>query len=67
MLGKEDAGENDWQVMFDFVERHGGVAAASATAHEYAAKAQKCLEVVEPSVARSVLETAVRLVVERDS
>jgi octaprenyl-diphosphate synthase len=67
LMGKEDAGENDWQVMFDFVERHGGVAAASATAHEYAAKAQKCLEVVEPSVARSVLETAVRLVVERDS
>ncbi len=67
LLGKPDAGESDWQLIFDFVERHGGVAAASATAHEFAGKALKCLEVVEPSVARSILETAVRLVVERDN
>ncbi len=67
LLGTQDAGESDRQQILEFVHRHDGVAAASATAHDYAAEALKCLGVVEPSVARSILETAVRLVVERDS
>lgn len=59
--------ETDWALVFDFVARHDGVGAAQATAHEYAAQAQVCLEILPTSVERSILETAVRLVVERDS
>jgi octaprenyl-diphosphate synthase len=67
VLSDQEPAEEDWDRVFDFVARHDGVSAASATAHEYADRAQSCLEGLEPSVERSILETAVRLVVERDS
>lgn len=67
ILRSAEPTEEDWSSVFDFVDDQGGVAAAQATAHEYAAQAQSCLEVLPQSVERSILETAVRLVVERDS
>lgn len=67
VLAAAQPSDQDWSRVFDFVDRHGGVAAASATAREYAARAESCLEVLEPSVERTILATAVRLVVDRDS
>ena len=67
ILSAREPSAQDWDRVFEFVARHDGVAAASATARDCAARAQACLEVLEPSVVRSILETAVRLVVDRDS
>lgn len=67
ILSAREPTAQDWDRVFDFVARHDGVAAASATARDCAARAQACLQVLEPSVVRSILETAVRLVVDRDS
>ena len=67
VLSAREPDEEDWSRVFAFVDRHGGVAAASAAAREYAGRAQACLEALEPSVERTILETTVRLVVERDS
>ena len=67
VLSAPEPREEDWNRVFDFVERRGGVAAASAAARECADRAQACLEVLEPSVERTILEATVRLVVERDS
>ena len=53
--------------MVAFVEEHGGLQSAAATARQYALQAQGCLEVLEPSPYRVALEAAVRLVVERQS
>jgi octaprenyl-diphosphate synthase len=59
--------EGDWARVVDFVTQYDGVGAAQQTAREYAAQAQSCLQILPTSVSRSILETAVRLVVERDS
>ena len=67
VLSAPEPQEEDWNRVFDFVDRRGGVAAASAAARACADRAQACLEVLEPSVERTILETTVRLVVERDS
>ena len=67
ILSAREPSAQDWDRVVDFVARHDGVAAASATARACAARAQACLEVLEPSVVRCILETAVHLVVDRDS
>lgn len=67
ILNTAEPSESDWTRVFEFVDTHDGVGGAQATAHEYAAQAQNCLEILPPSVSRTILETAVRLVVERDS
>ena len=67
ILTASDPSEADWSRVVDFVAQHDGVAAARKTAHEYAARAQSSLQGVPESVSRTILETAVRLVVERDS
>ena len=67
ILTASDPSEADWARVVDFVAQHDGVAAARKTAHEYAARAQSSLQGVPESVSRTILETAVRLVVERDS
>lgn len=65
VLRAGDKASADRAAIVDFVGRHGGVAAARATARDRAARARRCLEAVPPSAARTSLELAVRLVVER--
>lgn len=67
LLGASDQSEADWRSIVGFVEKHEGLRAAGDTARQYARRAQECLEVLPPSPYRDVLETAVRLVVDRDS
>ena len=67
LLGQPDKGEADWSAIVAFVDVYGGVAAASDTARDLAARGQQCLEVFETSTARSALELAVKLAVERDN
>ena len=67
LLQADDQSEADWRDIVRFVEEHDGLKAAGDTAREYARRAQDCLQVLEPSPYRDVLETAVRLVVERNS
>ncbi|MFH1566703.1 MAG: polyprenyl synthetase family protein [Gemmatimonadota bacterium] len=67
VLRRRDRSEVDWSAMAAFVEEHGGLQSAAATARQYARQAQDCLEVLAPSPYRAALETAVRLVVERQS
>ena len=67
LLRREDKSEDDWEHIVSFVEEHDGVRSASAAARHYADRAEESLQILEPSVARSILETAVRLVVDRDS
>jgi octaprenyl-diphosphate synthase len=65
VLRDGDKSSVDGAAIVEFVGRHGGVAAARATARDCAARARRCLEAVPPSAARTSLEAAVRLVVER--
>jgi octaprenyl-diphosphate synthase len=65
LLSRAEKNEADWQQIVDFVEAYEGLEGARRTARQYAARADACLEVLKPSVYRSVLEQAVRLVVER--
>lgn len=65
LLRRTDKQEADWRRIVDFVEAYDGLAAAEKTAREYAGRARTCLEVLEPTPWRAVLEEAVRLVVER--
>ena len=67
LLRQELKSEDDWSHIVGFVEEQDGLRAADDTARRYAARALECLGVLEPSPVRSVLETAVRLVVDRDS
>lgn len=67
ILKRPERTEGEWLQVLDFVKEHNGLTTASATAREYAERAEKCLEVLEPSLPRTILTTAVRLVVERDS
>ncbi|MEW6754838.1 MAG: polyprenyl synthetase family protein [Candidatus Latescibacterota bacterium] len=67
LLRREGKGELDWHRIVDFVGQHGGVAAARATARQYATRAQECLQPLRGSPAREALEVAARLVVERQS
>ena len=67
LLGRPDKGEADWSAIVAFVDEYGGVAAASDTARNLADRGQQCLEVFEISAARSALELAVKLAVERDN
>jgi len=67
MLRRETKTEDDWERVVGFVKDHDGLDTAAEQARGYAAKAQECLQELEPSVARTILETAVRLVVERDN
>ena len=67
LLARPDKDEAEWGQIVAFVEEYRGVAAAVETAHEYAAQAQKCLEVLASSPARAALERAVQLVVERNN
>ena len=67
LLARPDKDEAEWGQIVAFVEEYRGVAAAVETAHEYAAQAQQCLEVLAPSPARAALERAVQLVVERNN
>ena len=67
LLARSDKDEAEWAQIVAFVEEYRGVAAATKTAHEYAAQAQECLKVLAPSPARAALERAVQLVVERNN
>ena len=67
ILSSQEPSEGDWAQVVDFVSQYDGVAAAQSAAHEYAAQAQACLQGLPESVSRTILETAVRLVIERDS
>ena len=67
LLRQTDKGEAEREQIVEFVARYDGVAAASKTAREYAARAQQCLEILSPSPARTALELAVKLVVERQN
>jgi len=67
LLRQEHKSEDDWCTIVGFVEKHDGLGAADDTARRYAARALECLEILEPSTARTALEAAVKLVVERDS
>jgi octaprenyl-diphosphate synthase len=67
LLRREENREEDWRDIINFVEEHHGVRSASETARRYAARAEESLRILEPSVARSILETAVHLVVDRDN
>ena len=65
VLAKEDKGEADWSAIVEFVNAFDGVEGARRTARDYAQKAEACLDALEPSPSRAVLQQAVRLVVER--
>lgn len=67
LLRQNEKNEQDWERVVRFVEDSDGLVSAARQAKGYAAKAQECLKVLEPSVPRTILETAVRLVVERDN
>jgi octaprenyl-diphosphate synthase len=67
LLARPEKSQAHWRQIVAFVEEYQGVEAARATARQYAARAQQCLQVLAPSPARSALELAVRLVVERDN
>jgi len=67
LLRQDEKTDDDWKRVVRFVEDNDGLHTAAEQAKGYAAKAQQCLEVLEPSVPRTILETAVRLVVERDN
>ena len=67
VLGAAEHSEADGQTIVRFVEAHGGLEAASDTARQYARRARGCLAVLQPSPYREALETAVKVVVERDS
>lgn len=67
LLKQKNKSEAEWQQIVSFVDHYQGVRAASATAREHAASAQKCLEILAPSPARTALELAVKLVVERNN
>ena len=67
LLVRSDKDEAEWGQIVTFVEEYKGVEIAVQAAREYAAQAQKCLEVLAPSSAREALELAVRLVVERNN
>jgi octaprenyl-diphosphate synthase len=67
LLQQEDKGDAEYQQIIEFVEQYEGVNAASKVAREYGTRAQECLEVLDPSPARTALELAVRLVVERNN
>lgn len=67
ILRREENSDSDWQEVVSFVEKQNGLSSAGKVAKNYAIKAQECLEIFEPSPSRSMLETAARLVVERDN
>ena len=67
VLRQEVKDEADRQRIIRFVGQYEGVRGARQLARSFAARAQECLEVLEPSPARRALELAVRLVVERDN
>ncbi len=67
LLRQDKKTDDDWERIVHFVEDNDGLRTAAEQAKGYAAKAQQCLEELEPSVPRTILETAVRLVVERDN
>ncbi len=67
VLRQDTKTEEDWESVVRFVEDNDGLNTAVEQARGYAAKALECLEELEPSVPRTILETAVRLVVERDN
>ena len=67
LLRQEHSCDEDWLRIARFVDDHDGLRTAAEQAREYAAKAQECLRELEPSVPRTILEAAVRLVVERDN
>ena len=67
LLAGPNKDEAEWKQIVAFVEQYRGVAAATEIAHEYATHAQQCLEVLAPSPARTALERAVQLVVERSN
>jgi octaprenyl-diphosphate synthase len=65
LLRQEEKDEADWQRIIDFVIQHRGVDAAGATARRCGDRARQCLAGLASSPARTALELAVRLVVER--
>ena len=67
LLQQPDKGDEEYKQIVAFVEEYEGVATASKCAREYASRAQECLKVLNPSPARTALELAVRLVVERNN
>lgn len=67
LLRHENKNEADCRRIVRFVEQYKGVSAASEIAREYGTRAHRCLEVLKPSPARTALELAVRLVVERNN
>ncbi|MEE2658345.1 MAG: polyprenyl synthetase family protein [Candidatus Latescibacterota bacterium] len=67
LLRSDASDQEQWDRVSAFVAHYKGVASASDTARQFATQAQQCLMELEASVSRSILETAVRLVVERES
>ena len=67
LLQQQHKGDAQYRQLVAFVEEYEGVATANKCAREYATRAQECLKVLNPSPARTALELAVRLVVERNN
>ncbi len=67
LLARTEKNEADWEQITVFVKAYKGLEGARQMARQYAAQADACLEVLEPSVYRSILAQAVRLVVERNN
>ena len=67
LLSKESKEDSDCRRIVEFVERFDGVEAASAVAKQHGTRAQDCLNVLAESPARTALELAVQLVVERNN
>ena len=67
VLRLEEHAESDWEEVVHFVEARDGLGSAAGEARRYAGMARECLRGLEPSVPLAILETAARLVVEREN
>ena len=67
ILHRSEHDEEDWNTIVAFVKAHRGLETAGETARRYAGLAEQCLDIFEPSPPREILETAARLVVDRDN
>ena len=67
ILKRRERRSEDWPRVLEFVRQNEGLSRAGDTARQYAERAERCLDILEPSLARTILATAVRLVVERNN
>ena len=67
ILRQDENAESDWEKIVHFVETQDGIGSAAEEARRYAGMARECLQGLDPSVPVAILETAARLVVERDN